>query len=160
MPPEEITRRLLDIAGLTARQARVQRIEWAVARLDGVSVYVDGTNVIVTRGDLQPMTPVQAVIAAQIAAAANIRDDRACSTDAPRRRPTPSVRPRAIDEGQAITFMLTTDGLPAGHRCRIGSQGSAAAAGCRRGHGRLSTVGADGAAALVGADAAGPGDRG
>ena len=53
MPPEEIARRLLDIAETIAPKP-VQRIEWAVARLDGVSVYVDGTNVIVTRQDLQP----------------------------------------------------------------------------------------------------------
>lgn len=31
-----------------------QPVEWAVARLDGVSVYVDGDSVIVTRRDLQP----------------------------------------------------------------------------------------------------------
>ena len=53
MPPEEITRRLLDMAETIAPKP-VQRIEWAVARLDGVSVYVDGTNVIVTRQDLNP----------------------------------------------------------------------------------------------------------
>lgn len=53
MPAEEITRRLLDIAE-TAQPRPVERIEWAVARLDGVSVYVDGQNVIVTRNDLFP----------------------------------------------------------------------------------------------------------
>jgi hypothetical protein len=31
-----------------------QAVEWAVARLDGVSVYVDGDSVVVTRRDLQP----------------------------------------------------------------------------------------------------------
>lgn len=31
-----------------------QAVEWAVARLDGVSVYVDGSTVIVTRADLNP----------------------------------------------------------------------------------------------------------
>lgn len=34
--------------------AQVQNIEWAVAELDGVRVYIDGANVIVTRRDLQP----------------------------------------------------------------------------------------------------------
>ena len=29
-------------------------VEWAVAELDGVHVYVDGSTVIVTRADLQP----------------------------------------------------------------------------------------------------------
>lgn len=53
MPPDAITRRLLDLAE-TIGPRPSQRIEWAVARLDGVSVYVDGTNVIVTRQDLNP----------------------------------------------------------------------------------------------------------
>jgi hypothetical protein len=30
------------------------RVEWAVAELDGVRVYFDGTNVVVTRRDLMP----------------------------------------------------------------------------------------------------------
>lgn len=29
-------------------------VEWAVAELDGVRVYFDGTNVVVTRRDLMP----------------------------------------------------------------------------------------------------------
>ena len=53
MPPDAITRRLLDLVETIGPQP-TQRIEWAVARLDGVSVYVDGTNVIVTRKDLNP----------------------------------------------------------------------------------------------------------
>jgi len=31
-----------------------QNVEWAVAELDGVRVYMDGEHVIVTRKDLQP----------------------------------------------------------------------------------------------------------
>lgn len=31
-----------------------QRVEWAVAELDGVRVYFDGTHVIVSRQDLMP----------------------------------------------------------------------------------------------------------
>lgn len=30
------------------------RVEWAVAELNGVRVYFDGTNVVVTTRDLQP----------------------------------------------------------------------------------------------------------
>lgn len=30
------------------------RVEWAVAELDGVRVYFDGANVVVTRRDLNP----------------------------------------------------------------------------------------------------------
>lgn len=54
MPPEEIARRLMDIAQSLTAPKHMQRIEWAVARLGDVSVYVDGQNVIVTRNDLFP----------------------------------------------------------------------------------------------------------
>ena len=37
-----------------AGTADAQQVEWAVAELDGVRVYVDGQNVVVTRADLSP----------------------------------------------------------------------------------------------------------
>ena len=53
MPADEISRRLLDIAETLAPKLQ-RRIEWAVAKLDGVFVYTDGANVIVTRQDMTP----------------------------------------------------------------------------------------------------------
>ena len=44
-------RRAVKLNGPTGVQTRV---EWAVAELDGVRVYFDGTNVVVTRRDLNP----------------------------------------------------------------------------------------------------------
>lgn len=43
-------RRAVKNAGTEAMQS----VEWAVAELDGVRVYVDGQSVIVTRADLSP----------------------------------------------------------------------------------------------------------
>lgn len=40
------------VKGVGTEQA--QTIEWAVAELDGVRAYFNGTDVIVTRKDLQP----------------------------------------------------------------------------------------------------------
>lgn len=45
--------RLLAIAGLVP-VAEPQKHEWAVAELDGVRVYTDGANVVVTRQELFP----------------------------------------------------------------------------------------------------------
>lgn len=53
MPAAELVARLQAVAGL-AHVAEPQNVEWAVAELDGVRVYVDGQNVIVTRQDLRP----------------------------------------------------------------------------------------------------------
>lgn len=50
---EQAVGRVLAIAG-TVRTEDPQRSEWAVAELDGVRVYCDGVNVIVTRQDLTP----------------------------------------------------------------------------------------------------------
>lgn len=44
-------RRAVKLNRATGAQARV---EWVVAELDGVRVYFDGANVVVTRKDLQP----------------------------------------------------------------------------------------------------------
>lgn len=44
-------RRAVKLNRGTGQQARV---EWAVAELDGVRVYFDGVNVVVTRRDLMP----------------------------------------------------------------------------------------------------------
>lgn len=44
-------RRAVKLNRATGAQAR---IEWVVAELDGVRVYFDGTNVVVTRRDLMP----------------------------------------------------------------------------------------------------------
>ena len=40
------------VKGVGTEQAR--NVEWAVAELDGVRVYFDGTHVVVTRQDLTP----------------------------------------------------------------------------------------------------------
>lgn len=53
---------LLDVDGRVFRRRAVkgvggpspQPVEWAVAELDGVRVYFDGTHVVVTRQDLMP----------------------------------------------------------------------------------------------------------
>lgn len=39
---------------LNVRNGETAAVEWAVAELDGVRVYFDGTNVVVTRRDLTP----------------------------------------------------------------------------------------------------------
>lgn len=44
-------RRAVKLNKATGAQARV---EWVVAELDGVRVYFDGANVVVTRRDLNP----------------------------------------------------------------------------------------------------------
>lgn len=53
MPAEEVVNRLRALAGLIKEQ-HPERIEWAVAELDGVRVYVAGGDVVVTRLDLNP----------------------------------------------------------------------------------------------------------
>jgi hypothetical protein len=40
------------VKGVGTEQART--VEWAVAELDGIYVYFDGTHVVVTRQDLTP----------------------------------------------------------------------------------------------------------
>jgi hypothetical protein len=53
MPADEVVGRLLALAGLVPI-TKPRRIEWAVAELDGVRVYTDGSAVIVTKQDLMP----------------------------------------------------------------------------------------------------------
>lgn len=53
MPAAEVQERLAAIARSVAPLPQ-QRIEWAVAELDGVRVYFDGAHVIVTREDMTP----------------------------------------------------------------------------------------------------------
>lgn len=53
MPAREAAAKLRAIAGLVP-DAEPRRVEWAVAELDGVRVYCDGSSVIVTREDLTP----------------------------------------------------------------------------------------------------------
>lgn len=53
MPKEELTRRLEMIREI-ANPPEPQRVEWAVAELNGVRVYVDGESVVVTTQDLNP----------------------------------------------------------------------------------------------------------
>lgn len=53
MPAQEAVGRLLAIAG-TVPVAEPQRVEWAVAELNGVRVYTDGVNVVVTTQDMVP----------------------------------------------------------------------------------------------------------
>lgn len=53
MPADEAVGRLLSLAGLVPT-AEPKRMEWVVAELNGVRVYTDGTNVVVTTQDLTP----------------------------------------------------------------------------------------------------------
>lgn len=53
MPAAELADRLQQLAAM-ATPGDPQQVEWAVAELDGVRVYVDGASVIVTRRDLMP----------------------------------------------------------------------------------------------------------
>lgn len=53
MPAADAVARMLAIAGLVPT-AEPQKHEWAVAELDGVRVYTDGTSVVVTKQDLMP----------------------------------------------------------------------------------------------------------
>lgn len=53
MPAEEVAARLLALAGLVP-VAAPKRVEWAVAELDGVRVYTDGSAIVVTKQDLMP----------------------------------------------------------------------------------------------------------
>ena len=53
MPGDEIARRLAAIAG-TVHMPPAQQIEWLVVRVGDVRVYLDGSDVVVSRQDLQP----------------------------------------------------------------------------------------------------------
>lgn len=53
MPAAEAVGRVLAMAGLVPT-AEPQRHEWAVAELDGVRVYTDGVNIVVTKQELMP----------------------------------------------------------------------------------------------------------
>lgn len=52
MPPEELAARLHALQMACRPKAREQ-VEWAYAELDGVRVYTDGVDVIVTKQDLK-----------------------------------------------------------------------------------------------------------
>lgn len=53
MPAEELGARLRALAGL-AHVPQPERVEWAVAELDGVRTYVMGGEIVVTTRDLSP----------------------------------------------------------------------------------------------------------
>jgi hypothetical protein len=53
MPAEVVRARLAALAG-TLHAAEPQHVEWAVAEIDGVYVYVSGDDVVVTRQNLVP----------------------------------------------------------------------------------------------------------
>lgn len=53
MPPAELAERLKALSGL-AHVPPPQHVEWAVAELDGVRVYCNGPEIVVTRRDLTP----------------------------------------------------------------------------------------------------------
>jgi hypothetical protein len=53
IPAAEIAERLKALAGLS-HVPPPQNVEWAVAELDGVRVYINGAEVVVTRRDLNP----------------------------------------------------------------------------------------------------------
>jgi len=53
MPADLLRNMLIALAG-TVQVQEPQRIEWAVVELDGVRVYTDGLDVIVTKQDLNP----------------------------------------------------------------------------------------------------------
>lgn len=52
MPADELQRRIHELLSIATPPAP-QHIEWAVAELNGVRVYVDGETVLVTQRDLQ-----------------------------------------------------------------------------------------------------------
>lgn len=53
MPPEQVQAQLLTIASLIPT-TKPTPVEWCMATIDGVRVYLDGRNVVVTRQDLRP----------------------------------------------------------------------------------------------------------
>lgn len=53
MPAAEAVGRVIALAGLVPT-SEPKRIEWAVAELEGVKVYTDGQNVVVTTKELMP----------------------------------------------------------------------------------------------------------
>lgn len=53
MPARDAAQRLRAIAGLVSTE-EPKRVEWLVAELDGVRVYCDGENVVITREELTP----------------------------------------------------------------------------------------------------------
>ena len=53
MTPTELREQLVAIAGLV-NVTPPQHVEWAVVELDGVRVYCNGSEVVVTRQDLTP----------------------------------------------------------------------------------------------------------
>lgn len=53
MPGQDLVDRLTAIIGQVSLK-EPQRHEWAVAELDGVRVYTDGVDIILTKQDLQP----------------------------------------------------------------------------------------------------------
>lgn len=54
IPAEQIAARLRELADRMVPAVPVPKAEWAVVRLDGVSVYISDTDVLVTRRDLTP----------------------------------------------------------------------------------------------------------
>jgi len=53
MPAHVLAQRLAEIAE-RVQPKQPEPVEWAVAEVDGVRVYFDGANVVVTRADLKP----------------------------------------------------------------------------------------------------------
>lgn len=53
MPAQDAVARLLALAGLVPL-AEPKRVEWVVGELNGVRVYTDGANVVMTTEDLKP----------------------------------------------------------------------------------------------------------
>lgn len=53
MPAQDAVARLLALAGLVPI-AEPKRVEWVVGELNGVRVYTDGANVVMTTQDLKP----------------------------------------------------------------------------------------------------------
>lgn len=53
MPAQEAVARLLSLAGLVPI-TEPKRQEWAVAELNGVRVYTDGANIVVTTQEMTP----------------------------------------------------------------------------------------------------------
>ncbi|MGL6289320.1 MAG: hypothetical protein ACRC2H_01370 [Silanimonas sp.] len=59
MPASEIQARLLALAAM-AQPSDPQRVEWLRASLDGVQVFTDGVDIVVTKGEIHPGMPSQA----------------------------------------------------------------------------------------------------
>lgn len=63
MPAGDIQARLLSLAAF-AQPSDPQRVEWLRASLNGVQVFTDGVDIVITTGEIHPAAPKQELAAA------------------------------------------------------------------------------------------------